>query len=238
MDLTISGIQLPPGGGRMPPVQATVRLDTWQHWLLIACDNVAAATEHEAHLHEAIAQNDDAIKGSAVEAEFRAAMTAVSACAFAIDAFYATVVERMGAHPDHDIWRKNRLARPKQIAETLRYHFKYKAKGMPVVEGVLEELFRFRDRAVHPPAAFREPSYRADLDAGVEPRFVTFSAANSRQALGLTVELFVATVPKLEGLAKGDLAQWAVFVRQQTEHVRAKAAAISGVSVPEAVPVP
>ncbi len=235
MDLTISGIQLLSGGGQLLPVTASVRLDTWQHWLLIACDNVASASEQEARLHEAISRDDDAAKGDALEAEFRPAMTALSACAFAIDAFYATVIERMGAHPDRDKWRDKRLTRHRQIAETLRYHFKYKAKGMPVVNGVLEELFRFRDRAVHPPAAFREPIYRADLDAGVEPRFVTFSAKHSRQALGLTLELFVATVPKLEAVAKGDLIRWAVFVRQQTEQVCARAAAIEGVSVPDAV---
>lgn len=232
MDLSISNINIPLDGSQIPPVTATVRLDTWQHWLLVACDNVVLASAEEVKLHAAIAVDDDAAKGAALEAEFRPSMTALSACAFAIDAFYGTIVERFGSHPDHAIWRKNRLARHKQIAETLRYRLKLKPTGMPTVRGFLRELFRFRDRAVHPQAKLSHPVNRADMDAAVEPRFVTFSAAHARQVLGLTVELFVSLAPRVEAAAEGEVAKWAVFMAQQVEVVRAKAAQVPGVSVP------
>lgn len=234
MDLNISGIKIPLDGSESPPVTATVRLDTWQHWLLVACDNVVLASAEEEKLHAAIAA-DDAAKGVALEAEFRPSMTALSACAFAIDAFYGTVVERFGSHPDHATWRKNRLARHKQIAETLRYRLKLKPTGMPTVRGFLRELFRFRDRAVHPEAKLSHPVYRADMDAAVEPRFVTFSAAHARQALGLTVELFVGMVPRVEAAAEGEVAKWAVFMAEQVEVVRWRAAQVPGVNVPAAI---
>lgn len=51
------------------------------------------------------------------------------------------------------------------------------------VRGIAKELYRFRDMAVHPPAAFSEPVLHTDLGSGVERRVVVFSYANARQAV-------------------------------------------------------
>ncbi|MFC5179421.1 hypothetical protein [Nocardioides taihuensis] len=175
------------------------------------------------------------LEALAMEAEFRAAMTAIAACAFAVDAFYTTIVERFGPHPDAQAWKRNRTARHAQIAATLHYHLKIKSSAMPTVREFLSELFRFRDLAVHPHAQFQETVYRPDIDAGVEPRFVTFSAQHARTALGLTVELLTSLVEKAKGIAQGDNAKWVEFAEGRADVVRAAAMSIEGLSFPDAV---
>ncbi len=187
MDLQVSDLKIGLGGSYSPSPNVKVRLDTWNHWLLIACENVGAANAHETQLLEAIARGDDDAKGQAIEAEFRAAMTGLSASVFAIDAFYATVKERFGAHPDQQAWAKNGTARSVQIAETLRHHFGVKDPAF--LRQALKELMKFRSRAVHPHGGFVAPNYREDIDAGVDPRFITFSARHARQVLAVSVSL-------------------------------------------------
>ncbi len=156
MDLQLSDIRINLDGSDSPPVAVRVRLDTWNHWLLVACENVVAADMHEARLREAIADGDDNAKCGATEAEFRSAMTALSASVFAIDAFYATVKERFGTHPDQAQWAKNGTARHIQVAETFRLHFGVKDPAF--LRQVLKELMKFRARAVHPQGGFVLPT--------------------------------------------------------------------------------
>lgn len=178
-------LQIPAGGlvlsldGTTPPVQVVVRLDTWQHWLRIAGANTFES--HEAHklLLDAVATGDEAKKGTALQAEFQAAMVAISSAAFALDAFSATVKKRLPPLPDVEAaWRKNRTKRPARIAETLRRAFILGRLGQRLDKAV-SEIFRFRDWAVHPPAEFQSPTRHPDLGVGVEWRFVAFSSSNA-----------------------------------------------------------
>ncbi len=188
-----------------------------------------AAVDRERHLSTELAED----KRHAIEAEFRAAMTAIAACAFAIDAFYGTLVARFGSHPDHAKWRENRTSRHAQLAATFQYHLKLKDAGMPTVRQLIKEVQRFRDRAVHPRTEFVEPVMRADMDAGVEPRFVTYSADHARKVLGATVELLTVLVDKAKAIATGELAKWAEFAVSSMDIGRASARAIPDVQFPE-----
>ncbi|TGN65039.1 hypothetical protein EXE59_14490 [Nocardioides eburneiflavus] len=232
MDIRISNLQIPLDGSDPPSMTLMVRSDTWHHWLLTACDNTTLAATEESVLHSTILREKDAehelaeLKRLALEAEFRAAMTVLTACAFAIDAFYSTVVARFGKHPDAELWNKNRTARHSQIAATFHFHLKIKNAGMPNIRQFLKELFKFRDLAVHPPTEFADPAYRADMDAGVEPRFVTFSAKHARTVLALTVELLTVLIEKADRVATGDTEKWVEFAKERLDVVRATAMSI------------
>ena len=237
MDVQVSNLKVSLDGSEPPSMTFKVRVDTWHHWMTVACDNTAMAGTQENILRNQIAvstpDNDMAdFKSGSLEAEFRAAMTALAACAFAVDAFYATILERFGEHPDSGAWKRNRTARHAQIAATLHDHLKIKNAAMPTVRQFIKEIFNFRDLAVHPHARFQEPIHREDLDAGVEPRFVTFSARHARLALGLTVELMTSLTDKAGEVATGDNAKWAEFARGRADVVKAAAMSTDGVEFP------
>jgi hypothetical protein len=91
MDLRVSNVSFNLETGEVAPVTIDVRLDTWNHWLYIARESRDKAEAALVNVLEASEKNDDNILGGALEQEFRHGMAAVSAAAFAIDAFYASV---------------------------------------------------------------------------------------------------------------------------------------------------
>lgn len=211
--------------------EPTVRLELWPHWLLTACDNGLLANAAEQRLHRAFAEDTDD-KAPALEAELRAGLAVNSACAFAFDAFYASVVERFGEHPDAATWRRGRTPRHRQVFETLRYHFKINNQDAPQVADIIKQLFKFRDWAVHPSAKFTEPLYRPDIDVAVERRFITFSASAARKTIEASVSLMSALVEKAGRLAAGDNIQWQQGADARVDAIRAAASLIQGVALP------
>ena len=164
----------------MPPVKVEVVLDTWRYWLNIATDHIDNAVRAHANLLAAHAENDDRAKGAALEEEFTSSMQGVSASAFSLEAFYASVNERIPA--DEELakrWAKNRTARTVRICETLIRAFMITHPGRTILRENLGQVFKFRDYAVHPPGRFREPIMHPDLGVGVEWRFISFSASGA-----------------------------------------------------------
>lgn len=163
---------------------AEVRLDTWNHWLSIARE----MTQRAEAAHEALLAARAAEGGiPEMEEEFRSAMLSIAAQAFAIDALYAIVQERLCRRPTRGA---RRTARYKLITETLRQGFRVGSQSTKTMRAYFRQLFQFRDWAVHPPNDFRQPIYHDVLDADVEWRFVVFSAANARNSLDKTVGIF------------------------------------------------
>lgn len=77
---------------------------------------------------------------------------------------------------------------------------------------------------------------RTDLNLGVEPGFVTYSAHNARAVLGRTIELLTVLIRKTDEIAVGDNAQWVNFASSRIDVVRARALSIPGVEIPPADP--
>lgn len=63
----------------------------------------------------------------------------------------------------------------------MRQAFGLRKQGTANLRGVLKEVYRFRDEAVHPSAKFSDPVPHFDLGVSVERRFVMFGYANARQ---------------------------------------------------------
>ena len=118
-------------------------------------------------------------------------MRATSACAFAIDGFYAAVKVRSPRHPQQDAWNKKKTSRHAQVTETIRHHLKIKkpAQARALKERV-SATFKWRDWAVHPGSNYREPVLREDISSSVDWQFRAFSALNATAAVGMTIALF------------------------------------------------
>ncbi len=212
MDLRISNITINLGTGEIEPVMVHVRLDTWNHWLFVTREMLDKAGDALTRVRAASSSNDDNTLGIALEEEFRYGMLAISAAAFAIDAFYASVTERYGRHPQHPVWQAGRLARYKQVSETLRWAWNIESEKAKVIRDHLRQVYKLRDTAVHAPAEFRQPIERPDIGRSVEWRFVYFRAENARAAFRIASEIIEAFLRTYEK-APPSLREWLVNSR-------------------------
>lgn len=117
-------------------------------------------------------------------------MQAIVAAAIALDALYAAVKERVEIPEDQTrAWRENGTARWKQMAEVFRRGFNPSQEGFQNLRDVLSEISKYRGWAVHPPATFREPILREEIERGVEWRFMAFRHYNARETVRITLSI-------------------------------------------------
>ena len=169
-DLRISEFTISIGEDGKPSAGAPrveLRTDMWPFWLEEAIEEAVIASEVANQIPAVVEQLEDALEaGGATESiygdltqlvsrELRASMRAITSCAFAIDALYATVNARSPTHPHQAAWTKNRTARNVQVADTFRYHLQIgdatSVKEIPIP--CISDL-QYRDWAVHPGARF------------------------------------------------------------------------------------
>lgn len=169
-----------------------ISIDLCPHWLLIAFTHVCAAEEAHAALLEANKADDAEAISSCLEREFVSGMQAMTAAAIAIDAFYAAVREH--APVPNDVigtWQKNKTSRPKQISEVFRRAFPMLRRGNNNLKGIIKEIFRFRDLAVHPKSVASEAVYYPAIDKNVEWRYQAFSFSNAVMVVRLALQTVV-----------------------------------------------
>jgi hypothetical protein len=164
------------------PVVPELRTDTFDHWLAIArtAGNDAAAAR-ERGVEAPLDSNDEFSR--ALEQEYRASMIAIGASAFAVDAFFASVVEHA---PDARVDARPRAA---QVFETLKRAFALTGRQQASLRELLGALSRLRDQAVHPPASWARPVAHPVYGVGMEPRFVHFRAENALNAQALVQKM-------------------------------------------------
>jgi len=184
------GLQIPAGGvvmtlgeGGAPTdlqVKAVrVRVDLWPTWLEIGCVHTDQARMAAQRL---IATLPDSDKASMLTAELQNGLVALTAFAFSVDGFYDTLRNEWGQHPDELAWKRGRTSRAAQVCETFRYHLKLGFQFSAQLRRVIDELFKFRSRAVHPDGKWVETNYRPEIDSGVHPHLITFSGPHAVQA--------------------------------------------------------
>jgi len=206
------------------PVTVELRTDMWPFWLEEAVDAAALASKTEAEIPP-VADRVDAGDEAAQEElqvlvgrELRASMRAITASAFAIDAFYATVKERGGPHPDEATWQQHRTARKRRISETLRYHLVKDNATAKNLKSVVAQVFMCRDWAVHMAAKYRPPSYREDVNAAMDWHFSVFRGKDAIMATVITLRIMDILVAAL-GQGAGELPDSKPVARQRLNGV-------------------
>lgn len=179
-----------------------VGLDVTHHWLTIALDHLLDCEAAASELLPRWKSGEDGEQiGALLEQEFFHGMQAISASAFAIDAFYGSVISCIAIPPDLlGAWKRNKTSRSNQICEVLRRGFRIGPKSSKQMREVLKQIFSFRDKAVHPNNTLSEPIWHPTLEVGMEWRFVVFRVENARNALAfaLTVLSQITRRPKPE----------------------------------------
>lgn len=195
-DFAIHGlnISIGPNGVNISCKSASLRQDLCRYWLQIALAHLADAAASNQDLIDADASGLEENLGPALRREFLASMQAMVSAAISLDAFYAAVKDRVNIPSQQlEAWKKNKLARWKQMAEVIRISFDISNNGFDTIRADLEQVMKFRGWAVHPPADQRSPVLHPDIARGVEWRFVAFRYSNAvttvRIALSLTNQL-------------------------------------------------
>jgi hypothetical protein len=161
-------------------------MDLWPTWLEIGCTHTNKAREAGLRLGVSLPDSD---KATLMSTELQAGLVAIAAFAFTIDGFYDTVRSELGRHPDEASWKRAGTSRAAQVCETLRYHLKLGPKFAGQLRQCVDELFKFRSRAVHPDGKWVEPNYRPEIDSGVHPHLITFSGPHAVQCRAMTLVL-------------------------------------------------
>jgi hypothetical protein len=166
---------------QISPIAPEFRLLTTPLWLEVALKHVFAAQAHAERVQPGRPFEE---RTRALECEFLAAMQSIVASATAIDAFYACLKGCVSLPSDlRETWQKNRTPRPAQVVETVRRAFNLKNKTVQAMRPMIDELYRYRDWAVHPAGDYRPPIHHQALGSAVEWRFIAFSAHNAQQLL-------------------------------------------------------
>lgn len=186
-----------PDGSVASDVSFSVAVDFTPYWLEIAADQVALAEERHTALLDALhAENEDRMD-AAMQRECKASMQAMAAAAIALDAFYGVVKDMVELPTDlEDRWKEKRTARYRQVTEVLRRAFQVPPRSAVTLRADLREIFKWRDRAVHPSGVPSNPVRYAELSVDMDWRFVAFRAENARivtaHAIKIVAQLLAA----------------------------------------------
>jgi hypothetical protein len=173
-----------------------LRTDMWRFWLREAIDAAVLATAVSDQIPPLYEQFEaDKATGEDLDElairELLASMRAITASAFAIDAFYAAVKARSPQHPHQEAWYRNKTARPTQVAETIIHNLRLvDPEAKKKIREWSKEIYRLRDLAVHPASEFQKPVYRPDLNVGVDQKFAIFRRENALQVTSATMAMF------------------------------------------------
>jgi hypothetical protein len=208
------------------------RLDIWPWWLDIGIDHAKQALASRGRLL-AVAGGPEEKKGHALESECKAGMVAVSAAAFALDAFSETTRNYVpGMDELIRAWNKAGTSRHARVTETLRRGFRSDNQEAKKLRRMVGTYFRFRGWAVHPPADYRKPFFHDLLRVGLEWRFAAFSALNAREAI-LGVTNAIAQCLRMPRSHGSDFIEWCERVRPEADARKIRCAEQLGPSFPD-----
>ncbi|WP_441227969.1 hypothetical protein AB7813_08125 [Tardiphaga sp. 20_F10_N6_6] len=205
----------------MGEVKASLHYDVCPSWLAIAVDHLKAAKMARQELLEGRDSNDDEKRNRALEQEFATSMQVITSSAIAIDAFYAAIKNRLKSDAEPYDPTKRRSARHAQVSELIRQAFQLKPKTFDQVRNIVEQIFKFRDQAVHPTGDFSDPTEHPELKVGVERRLVVFGYENAFKIIQTTVVVLseLATNGDAKNTAIGDHMKYLKF---KTDQIRAE----------------
>jgi hypothetical protein len=161
-------------------------------WARIAIRNEAAAWATRREGEAALQQDRATYLGPFLDREQDAAMVAICASAFGLDAFYGDLGELQPVSSQlRETWRTKRTPRHGRLVETLKSGFAL-GRGQANWPKRFEWLFDLRDGAVHFVGQFGELAPHP-LGTRISPDVVSYSAENATEAVSLLMEVLRTT---------------------------------------------
>jgi hypothetical protein len=192
MEITVADLQIrfDADGQTSSSMTLKVGLNMCPIWLHIAFQHLVASEEAHHWMMDAHKRNDDEAIGAALNEEATSGMQAIVTSCTAVDSFYASVKDRVPVPKElAKDWQQRKAPRYAQLAEVFRRAFTMGERSAQGLREALEQNFRFRGRATHPPAAAAAPVMYAEIERGVEWRLAEFRFDNARQVAGLNLSV-------------------------------------------------
>ncbi len=195
------------GTPEMSITHFAAKVQMWPDWLEIALSRVADAKDARTRLKAASAASDDSAESGALAEEFQAAIQAISAGVFAVDAFYGVIADLVPV-PEaiREARRRKRTGRATWVADTLG-----RATQMPngtrrMMTEMLKQAYRLRDEAVHPPHRVDPYAVHPGLNQAVPRAYANYTLENAIGCVSWAAEaiMWVADHPRtrIVGLAE------------------------------------
>lgn len=165
------------------------RYQAWPDWLKIALAHAKAASEARKELTAAVAASDADAEVKALEAEFHSTLVAVSASAFSLDAFYASIVRFAPVSDEQrDLWAASRAGRAVRVFDAVRRCTKLTNAEAKALNLQIKTIYRLRNLAVHPDFAPTPFVVHNGLRQAVPNMYVNFQAENAHGAFAAATE--------------------------------------------------
>jgi hypothetical protein len=164
-------------------IHVTIKTHFWLLWSEIALEREVATGQARWEVEQVRKQGGN--YAEPLGRELPAAMVAIVASAFAIDAFYGAVKPVIPI--PQETWQKNNTPRQGQVFETLKRGFSFGKAGMHWAKE-LKWLFNKRSAAVHFAEKSQEPQLHPIGDH-TAPEQIEYSLEATHRALNLLMEI-------------------------------------------------
>ena len=173
-------------------------------WLKIAHDNLKESKKASETIASHWSENAEEQKQQLIS-ELAPSMQVFVACGIALDALYDTLRPHANIS-DQDItaWRNNNTARYKQVIEVIRRIYKIEHDTLNLFRECIKQIFKFRDKAVHPSLELQQACTRSDIPVAVDWKFSAYRYSNAKWCLTNTINMIVYLYEHKSGLEEVD----------------------------------
>ena len=158
-------------------------------WLKIAHDNLKQSKLASSAIPERWDEDSDNQKQLLMR-EIAPSMQVIVACGIALDGLYDTLRPHAKLTTEEiEAWKRKKTSRAKQISEVFRRTHKLEKETFNEFFACIDEVMKFRDRAVHPSLKLKNSCSRPDINVAVDWKFSAYRFTNAEVCFNNTVKL-------------------------------------------------
>lgn len=168
-----------------------VRIELWPMWLRLAEES--AASSSAARFTNPGPDDRKRFDADLVD-ELRHAMTAISAAAFTLEAFTASLLDTEPAVRPPEPRKDQRTPQHKKVAEAWGRAFQLSSADLCAARTDLKQIFHLRNQAVHVKSEFVTPGMNDYFQVALHPLFLWFSHGNATATVQRTRNLLTQAI--------------------------------------------
>ncbi len=180
-------------GESMTSVVMETHIPMWIHWLDICHQHVKTTAGARKASLEARRRGETEAPHDSMHAEFQAAVQAISAAAFAMEAFSNTLDDLGVVNAEtRERWAKKRPWAADKVVDTVLAACGNSPSAID--RESIVKIFHARNGAVHPKVEFREAVLHPALKLGVDQALITYGAEHAAAAMSHAATLIARTL--------------------------------------------
>lgn len=158
-------------------------------WLKIAHDNLKQSKLASSAIPELWDEDSDNRKQLLMR-EIAPSMQVIVACGIALDGLYDTLRPHAKLTTEEiEAWKRKKTSRAKQISEVFRRTHKLEKETFNEFFACIDQVMKFRDKAVHPSLKLENSCSRPDIDVDVDWKFSAYRFTNAEVCFNNTLTI-------------------------------------------------